>query len=83
VHRCTGGARHTAITQAHLEEREEMAEKWKIKWLKPSVFTLYNRCFGGNAVGSMDDNTMKARQFFTWQAHFRLKFMVPGTYSDY
>jgi hypothetical protein len=27
VHRCTGGARHTAVTQAHLEEREKMAEE--------------------------------------------------------
>jgi hypothetical protein len=27
VHRCTGGARHTTITQAHLEETEEMAEE--------------------------------------------------------
>jgi hypothetical protein len=27
VHRCTGGARHTAITQAHLEKTEEMASE--------------------------------------------------------
>jgi hypothetical protein len=27
VHRCTGGARHTAITQAHFEEMEEVAEE--------------------------------------------------------
>jgi hypothetical protein len=44
VHHCTGGARQTAITQAHLEETKEMAEEMDAKMAKKnSVFTLYNR----------------------------------------
>jgi hypothetical protein len=68
VNRRTGGARHTAITQAHLEETEEMAEEMAEMAEEMAekmgealhVFTTYNKGFGGRAVGSMDDYTMEA-----------------------